>query len=173
MKWIKEMVIVSHHTGNSNVRAVLDAFYQDDSLASFVTTVGLADDEYALRKISELIYRQAMRRSYSIPSPKIVRRPYREVVRLLGKGKVFANKETDLASQSSISRDLDFFTSRFLVKSFKNAKYKIEAVYCYEKTAVETFRQAQKLGIFRIYDLPTGYWRTALRIFQEEREENA
>jgi glycosyltransferase involved in cell wall biosynthesis len=46
----------------------------------------------------------------------------------------------------------------------------LKVVYAYEDGALRTFKAAQGLGVHRIYDLPIGYWRSAQRIFQEERE---
>jgi glycosyltransferase involved in cell wall biosynthesis len=43
-------------------------------------------------------------------------------------------------------------------------------VYAYEDAALQSFRAAAKRGIFRVYDLPIGYWRAAQRIFAEEKE---
>jgi glycosyltransferase involved in cell wall biosynthesis len=44
----------------------------------------------------------------------------------------------------------------------------IRAIYAYEDGALNTFRAAQQMGIRRIYELPTGYWRAARELLEAE-----
>jgi hypothetical protein len=44
------------------------------------------------------------------------------------------------------------------------------AVYCYEDSALETFRTAERIGIRRFYELPIMYWETVQKLLREEAE---
>jgi glycosyltransferase involved in cell wall biosynthesis len=46
----------------------------------------------------------------------------------------------------------------------------VNAVYCYEDTALETFREAKRQGLRCLYDLPIGYWRAGRRLLADEAE---
>ncbi|SHH03887.1 glycosyltransferase family 4 protein [Flavobacterium defluvii] len=45
-------------------------------------------------------------------------------------------------------------------------------VYAYEDGALSTFKEAKKLGLYCIYDLPIGYWKTARLLMQKEFDYN-
>jgi glycosyltransferase involved in cell wall biosynthesis len=53
---------------------------------------------------------------------------------------------------------------------FRSRLKSLQAVYAYEDGALQTFQAAERLGLRRIYELPIGYWRSAQKIFEEERE---
>jgi len=44
------------------------------------------------------------------------------------------------------------------------------AIYCYENSALSTFRVAQRIGLRRYYELPIRYWETAQRLLRQEAE---
>jgi starch synthase len=48
----------------------------------------------------------------------------------------------------------------------------IDAVYAYEGGALNTFREAQKLGIAAIYELPSSHWYWEQKLLLEEAERN-
>ncbi|AWG22203.1 hypothetical protein FFWV33_12100 [Flavobacterium faecale] len=56
------------------------------------------------------------------------------------------------------------------LEEFKNNG--LEAVYCYEDGALETFRAAKKVGLRCMYDLPIGYWKSARSLMQYEYDKN-
>jgi glycosyltransferase involved in cell wall biosynthesis len=66
-----------------------------------------------------------------------------------------------------IIKMFDKYVSTQLKKELKNGA---DAVYSYEDNALSTFRKAKQLGIKCLYDLPIGYWRSAHRLLDEERE---
>jgi glycosyltransferase involved in cell wall biosynthesis len=45
-----------------------------------------------------------------------------------------------------------------------------DAVYAYEDCALQTFREAKKLGLKCIYDLPIAYWELSKKLLAEEAE---
>ncbi len=147
-------IVLSHPTGNANVRAVLAALDRDRILETFYTTVGLRSGGLLQRSIPLRFRDQANRRAYGVEHGRIVFHPMREMLRLFGRGNI-----------DSVYEDLD----RYVAGQLTSAN-SIGGVYCYEDGALETFRAAQSLGVRRIYDLPIAYWETSQRLLREEAE---
>jgi starch synthase len=163
------MIVLSHPTGNENVRQAALALAKANLLREFWTTLNWNPDSIFDKTVPAKLRRTFRRRVY----PEVVRRrirslPLREAARLLlGSANVplFFQHETGWLSIDAISRAID----RKVALEIEQTK-KFTAVYGYEDCAFETFTAAQKRGFTRIYDLPIGYWRTGQRIFAEERE---
>jgi glycosyltransferase involved in cell wall biosynthesis len=156
------MILLSHPTGNANVRAVMQALENAGILDSFCTTLGVSDQEPA--KWRNLFFQK---RRYPIPQAKLKLHPLREIIRLMASKlgcKPLTRHETGWASIDSVYRDLDHAVSTQLLK---NNGWP-QGVYGYEDGALETFRTARKLGIHRLYDLPIAYFETAQRLLHEE-----
>jgi glycosyltransferase involved in cell wall biosynthesis len=49
---------------------------------------------------------------------------------------------------------------------------KVDAVYAYEGGALQTFREARRLGIAALYELPSAYWYWEHRLLSEEAVRN-
>ncbi len=163
------MIILSHPTGNENVRQAASAFADANLLREFWTTINWNPDS-AFDKAAPLRLRETFRRR---AYPEIVRRrthslPLREIARLLlgaVKSPFFSEHEIGPLSIDAVSRALDRKVGAEIAQTEK-----FTVVYGYEDCALETFSAAQKRGFTRIYDLPIGYWRAAQRIFAEESE---
>jgi alpha-maltose-1-phosphate synthase len=164
------MIVLSHPTGNENVRQTAQAFAEANLLCQFWTTINWNPNSIFDKALPAGIRETFRRRAY----PEIMRArarsfPLRETLRLLlGAANVpfFSAHETGLLSIDAISRALD----RKVASEIARAAKFVAAVYGYEDCALETFSAAQKRGFTRIYDLPIGYWRAAQRIFAEECE---
>src|SRR5271170_4216000 len=162
-------VIVSHPTGNANVAAVASALFEDELLAAFFTCI-VWRPESTWAKLTPRPLRNTLERRARIQLPaELVRtRPFRELMRNLyiraGKKGSIADSRHPL-SIDGVYRDLDGYVARSL-RGFPNAG----AVYAYEDGALHQFREARKLGIQCIYDLPIGYWRAGRKISTEEAE---
>jgi glycosyltransferase involved in cell wall biosynthesis len=162
------MIVLSHPTGNANVRAVLDALNREDLLARFVTTMAWSESSHPY--LSDHI-RGKLRRNYALPVEKIDIHPLRESVRLLAGplhlGKL-AEHEIGWASMDKVIQDLD----QYAAKSLRKGKYgpNIDTVYAYEDCAEQLFATARELNLKRIYELPIAYWETAQRLLREEAE---
>jgi glycosyltransferase involved in cell wall biosynthesis len=164
-------IIVTHPTGNRNVRAVMSAFESAGILSFFGTTLAFNPESKVLKLVPEKIRKELIRRSYPIDFDLVHTRPIlelsRNVLPRLGFNSAIAH-ETGFASVDRIYSDLDKATSRYL-KHLKN-KNTINAVYGYEDGMLYTFREARKLGIECIYDLPIGYWKSARNLLSPELE---
>ncbi|MEP7250925.1 MAG: glycosyltransferase family 4 protein [Ginsengibacter sp.] len=161
--------VVSHPTGNRNVRAIISSFAKAGLLAEFFTTLSIDSKAGWLKLIPAKFRYELKRRSFPIPAEKIKSFPSLEVARM-----VFAKSgisypirhELGWASVDSIYHLVDRKTAGHLqrLKKYKN----INAVYAYEDGALFSFRQAKNMGIKCIYDLPIAYWETTRKLMDEE-----
>lgn len=147
MKAESPMIILSHPTVNQYVRELVCALDQRGALMEFHTTIASG------------------RRAVDLDRHKIRQHPYREVLRLLGqrlKQNWLICHESGLASIEAVAQDFD--------RQVSNAFIKGSAVYCYEDSALLSFRAARRMGIKRYYELPIMYWETAQKLLRGEAE---
>ena len=162
------MIVLTHPTGNANVRAVLEALERAGFLARFVTTIGWSEVSYP--DLAARIHGK-LRRNYRVPADKIDIHPVREAVRLLAGGLRIApltQGESAWASIDQVYQSLDREAARRLRHNEYGAT--VRGVYGYEDCAAQLFGTAADLGLKRIYDLPIAYWETAQRLLREEAE---
>jgi alpha-maltose-1-phosphate synthase len=164
------MILLSHATGNENVRQAARAFSDEAMLAEFWTTLSWDPNTPLRHFLPQALLELFRRRSF----PDLVRArthtvPLREMVRLLGSAIGLSSPhETGALSIDAVSRELDRKVAERLGKI--EPPQAVKLIYAYEDAALESFRVAAQRGIARIYDLPIGYWRVGQRIFTEERE---
>ena len=163
------MIILSHPTGNENVRQVALAFAEANLLEEFFVTLnwnpGLAFD----RILPPRLCQSFRRRSF----PELVRhhtrsQPMREAMRLFFGAihlPLCSKHERGFLSIDAISAALDRAVA---AEVGKNANCRL--AYAYEDCAIATFAAAERRRIPRVYDLPIGYWRVGQHIFAEESE---
>ena len=163
------MILFSHPTGNSNVRNALHAFAEANLLKEFWTCVAWNDQWKVNQLLPRGLRAQLCRRSFESRVLSVTHsRPWREVGRLLSSAmhaQRLTRHEAGAFCVDAVYRDLDHAVARRL-----NQLRDISAVYAYEDGALETFREAERSGATRIYDLPIGYWRAGLSIQNEEAE---
>ena len=150
------MILMSHPTGNENVRQAALALQEADLLGEFWTCLSWDPDAAINHFLPQSLRDQLARRSF----PKSVRpfvrtAPVRELGRLL----------FGMFGIDAVMQDLD----RKVAARLSRAK-NMTAIYAYEDGALESFRAAKDRGIRRIYDLPIGHWRAAQQIYREEME---
>jgi glycosyltransferase involved in cell wall biosynthesis len=132
---------------NQYVRALVMALDRRGALREFHTTLAVG------------------RRSVDIDGNRIRQHPYREIFRLLGqrlRQNWFTHHETGWASVDAVAQQFDRKVSKSLGKD--------AAVYCYEDSALLTFRAADRTGLKRYYELPILYWETAHKLLMQEAE---
>lgn len=164
-------IVMSHPTGNSNVRAVILALYTAGMLEEFNTTLAINPASAWLDLIPKSLSEQLLRRTFPLCSDKMFRYPGLETARLLlpklGLRRM-VDKESAWASIDSVYRNLDIAVSKRLKSLVKHNT--INAVYGYEDGALATFKQAKKFGLTCIYDLPIAYWETSRKLLLEEAD---
>lgn len=167
------MILLSHPTGNANVRALLTSLEQANQLSLFQTTVAMEETDWYVNLLPQAVKQEFLRRNYSLPRAKVSTYPLKELVRLaaskLGINFLTAH-ETGWASVDSVCKDIDRRVAKQLTKN--SQLQRLSAVYCYEDIALHTFRAAKQLKLKCFYDLPIGYWRMGQIIQKEESELN-
>ncbi|HEY6977148.1 MAG TPA: glycosyltransferase family 4 protein [Chitinophagaceae bacterium] len=164
-------LILSHPTGNANVRAVAVGFMEADLLYKFHTSIAsfsgnMLDIISALGPLKEI-----RRRAFdSILEPVTKMYPWLEIGRLMSsKARIsrLIQHETGPFSIDAVYRNIDRRVASTLHFGSKNGA---KAVYAYEDGARCTFKEAKKLGLKCFYELPIGYWRTAKLLLEAEKE---
>lgn len=161
-------VLLSHPTGNANVRQALSALYEENILHAFWTTVKWSpgspfDSLLPSKAIAEL-----NRRSYpQVPKQLVHTRPWREAARLLvgrtGLSKL-ASKITTALSVDSVYRDLDHSVAMRLSRG------NVSAVLAYPDGAYESFQSARRNRVHTLYELTSAHVQFANDILSEEAE---
>lgn len=163
------MIVLSHPTGNANVRAIANGLVSKQMLYEFNTTIAAFPNNFWYRMGGIKGLSDFRRRSFS---PNL--QPYTKVHPYDSLGRAIASKlglasllkhETGRFSIDKIYQNFDKEVSKRLVKAKKSGA---TAVYAYEDGALETFLQAKKIGLECIYDLPIAYYETLQKLLQEE-----
>jgi starch synthase len=161
------MVILSHPTGNANVREAAKALNDAGLLSEFWTSVYWRPEHSLNALLPASLRRELGRRSFpQVPPSRLRSHPWMEAARLLATkfgSSGLVRHEVGRLSVDAIYRSLD----RRVAAELKHAP-NVSAVYAYEDGAVESFRAAQDLGIKTIYELPIGYWRAWRELMDDE-----
>ena len=156
---------VSHPTGNTFSRALIDGLERSELLDTFHTCIGIGSDN-----TSQLAAQLLGQRRCPIPQAKIQTQPARELLRLISQRAIWAaglrKHESGPLCVDRIYHKLD----KTVAQRLKKATVPPTGIYAYEDGALASFQAAKQLGVARLYDLPIGYWRTARRIQMEEAE---
>lgn len=163
------MFILSHPTGNQNVRHTALALQEAGRLAELWTCLAFDPHSLASRLLPSAVRSEAARRAFpDALRPLIHTHAWRELARLgsrrLGWSGPSAH-ETGWCSVDAVYRALDRRVARRLAR-----QPTVSAVYAYEDGAAATFASAKRLGRRRVYDLPIGYWRAFDEICRVEQD---
>lgn len=166
----RSAVLISHPTGNQNLRNALRSLNESEMLAEFWTTVAWDRESGWNRFLPAGLRAQLARRSYvEAPGDRVRCVPWRELVRLSAKqlrlDNLLCSAERPF-SAIGVYRNFDEQVAKSL------GTKRVDAVYAYEGGALNTFREAQKLGISTIYELPSGYWYWERDLLSDEAECN-
>ncbi len=165
------MTLVSHPTGNTFVRALLDHLVSRERLGRFATGFGFAGMPAWLEFVPAALQAELKRRAYAIDPSRLTARPTRELARLVGSKLCLHSllrHETGWASVDAVFRDLDESVARRLPQWAK--EHSLRSVYAYEDGALATLRMARNLGMTAAYELPIAYWQTVGALLREEAE---
>ena len=131
--------IVSHPTGNTFVRALIQNLHSEKKLESFFTTIGIGDNSI-LRGF------KINRRNYDIPKDLIKSYPLREIIRLFNFlstkhfKKRLAIDEVYFSLDSHVARNLEQSKAKFL--------------HTYEDCAFRSFKEAKNLELVAHMNYP-------------------
>jgi glycosyltransferase involved in cell wall biosynthesis len=150
-----ERFVVSHPTGNTFVRALLNQLNDHNQLEKFFSTIGAGEGSNPW--IASFCREK---RQYDIPDKLISRQWMPEVVRFLSKGdQVNKRQRVDLSYQAldnKVSRELSNHSSQVL--------------HAYEDGCSASFDRAKQQGLQCSYELPIAHWATVRRLLAEEAE---
>lgn len=162
-------LILSHPTGNANVRQAACGLLAANLLGEFHTSIASFPnnilDRISIGPLSEI----RRRRFDSALEPFTRTWPWVEAGRLVA-SKVGFNKLT-VHEKGSFCIDSVYKSLDKRVASRLKHAIKFDAVYSYEDGAAITFREAKRQNLLRFYDLPIGYWRTARQLLEKEKEQ--
>lgn len=162
------MIVLSHPTGNQNVREAGRALEESGSLEGFYT--GLAVPEFWARRIPGKVGQQLGRRVFrDLGKGRVRMLGFREFGRLLCQnlplGRLLREGESAPFSVDRVYREHD----RLLARKLPGLA-EVRAVYAYEDGALATFGAARERGLHCVYELPIAWWEARKEIFERERE---
>lgn len=165
-------VLLSHPNGNANVRGALYGLQDQGLLYRYITSVAVFSLGF-WHVIANLPgMNMFLRKSYDDKiQKKTVCYPIKELGRQLSaklKLSFLTKHETGVFCTDKESEYIDKKTANYL----EEHPLDIDAVYCYEDVALNTFRKAKGLGKNCIYDLPIGHWRAMRLLLTDEKEKN-
>ncbi len=165
-------ILISHAGGNANTRAAVRSFYQKGILYKYVTSVAVFSHGI-FHLISELPgLKMFKRKTYDdYLSSSTVCYPLKEIGRQICikfNIRSLVEKENCAFSSYQCSLYMDHKAAAYL----RSHSEVVDAVYCYEDIAIETFTEGKRLNKKCIYDLPIGYWREMHKLLDSERRNN-
>jgi glycosyltransferase involved in cell wall biosynthesis len=163
-------VLLSHPTGNQNVRNALLALTEVERLAEFWTAIAWPADSLWTRILPPALQRDLARRSFTeAPADRVRSAPSRELIRLAMRftpfEKILSSRERPF-SVIGMYRHFDARVARRLRRAGA------DGVYAYEGGALQTFREAKRLGVRTFYELTTGHWNWKREFLQQEAQRN-
>lgn len=165
-------ILMSHPTGNANVRAAVAGLLKADILAEFDTAIATFPGNIFdwLSKVSALS--EFERRCFDPGLEAYTKTfPWHELVRLAASKAgidCLTKHETGKYSIDAVYRKMDYCVGKRLRYAHQK---KIKGVYAYEDGAAETFVKAKSQGLRCFYDLPIGYWRSSKKLLQNEKDQ--
>ncbi len=161
-------ILVSHPTGNANVRAVVEGLNNQQLLSRFQTTIALFPHTF-LDFCARGPFKEFRRRSYPEKLSNFTHTwPWYEIGRLLSskmKWQKLTTHESGVFCVDNVYQTLD----KHLAKKIKKQNNEC-GVYAYEDGAMNSFRAAKAKKMICLYDLPIGYWKTMRGLLLGERE---
>jgi len=159
-------VLMSHPTGNQNVRNALQGLAEHGLLAEFWTSIAWNPESAWNRFLPSSLRGQLMRRVFQgVAREKVHSVPLRETVRLGARGSLVEGLLCSGERTFSVIGMYRHFDGRV---ARRLRQIEVDAVYAYEGGALETFREARRRGVATLYDLPSGHWRWERDLMREE-----
>jgi alpha-maltose-1-phosphate synthase len=163
-------VLLSHPTGNQNLRNALQSLNENWMLKEFWTTVAWDPHSHWNRVLPAGLRAQMARRAFdATPKNKVRCVPWREMVRL---GAINLHLESLLCSGERPFSVIGMYRQFDGQVAKRLRGITVDAVYAYEGGALKTFREAKRLGIAAVYELPSGYWYWERDLLSAEAERN-
>lgn len=164
-------IILSHPTGNANVRGVANSLASADFLLSFYTCIAIFPNRFFDNLPGNKISEELKRRRYDAAiGSSIHLYPWRELGRLLALKVGLNNFLKPEVGKFCIEKVYSSLDKKVASNLGKEAEKGARAIYAYEDGALESFKRAKKLGMKCIYDLPIAYWETSRKLLMQEAD---
>jgi glycosyltransferase involved in cell wall biosynthesis len=161
------VLVLTHPTGNTFVRAALRAFVSAGCLHRFYTTIAMPPPA-SMKWLPARVRAQAARRSFDVPPAQIRTYGAREWARLaataLGRSRLTVKGAW--ASVDAVYSGLDHHVAQEFARLAVPPDVRV--VYAYEDAAERTFLAARARGTACVYELPIAHWQTTQRLLREE-----
>lgn len=166
-------LLISHPTLNANSKNLVTGLLNNKLLYKLFTSIAIFPDQvlYKLGTIPKLndLSRRNLDKTWQ---------PYTRSKSFFEFGRLLASK---LQLRYLIRHEKGFFCidkvyenhEKWVANNLARAKKNgLSGVYGYEDGALTTFTKAKKIGLYCIYDLPIGYWKSARLLLEKEFEIN-
>jgi glycosyltransferase involved in cell wall biosynthesis len=161
-------VLISHPTGNQNVRNALLSLVEHNMLAEFWTAVAWNPRSRWNWLLPKNLRNQLNRRAFAeAPGERIKCVPSREIVRLSARSSPLEHLLSSAERPFSVIGMYRHFDGRV---ARRLGEIGVDAVYAYEGGALQTFRQAKRQGIPALYELTSSYWYWERNLLREEQQ---
>jgi len=162
-------LILSHPTGNANVRAAALGLARAGLLSEFHTTIASFPGSYLDRIAGFGPLSEFRRREFDTALRSLTfMHPMKEMGRMVSSKfglKSLTRRESGLFSIDAVCNHLD----KQVASVLRKCRSQMDGIYAYEDAALMSFKQAKIKGIKTLYDLPIGYWRSSKMILENER----
>lgn len=161
-------MLLSHPTGNANLRQALLTLYERKMLAAFYTTVAWDSSGMWNKLLPARVSKELNRRAFpGIPKHLIHTAPMRELCRVFFSRfgmKLLPEYTNSPFSVMAMYRHADSVAAKAV------SSLPLRAVYAYDGGALQSFRVARSMELKTIYELPTAHTRFKSEFFAEEAE---
>ncbi len=163
-------VLLSHPTGNQNVRNALRGLAEHDMLAEFWTTLAWKPESRWNRILPAGLLHQLAKRAFpEAPEKRVKCVPSRELVRLAARGSFLDRFLCSGERPFSVIGMYRHFDGK-VARRIRDTRP--DAVYAYEGGALQSFREARKTGTAAFYELPSSHWYWEHKLLSEESQRN-
>lgn len=165
-------LILSHPTANANVRSAANGLREAELLYRFHTSLASFPGSLLDRLTVFPPLKEIKRRQFNVELKSVTKQsPWRELGRHLAPRlglSQLTDHESGIFSVDAMYRYIDTIVAAGLnTESHKG----VTGVYSYEDGSYNSFSKAREIGLKCFYDLPIGYWRSAIKILEKEKEQ--
>lgn len=166
-------IIVSHPTLNANSKNLVIGLLKNKLLFKLFTSIGIFPGQLLFKLGSNPKLEDLKRRSLEKTWQGYTRsNSFFEFGRLLASKlhlEYLLQHEKGFFCIDKVYQKHDKWVANSLAKAKKEG---LLGVYAYEDGALATFHKAKQLGLYCVYDLPIGYWKSARLLMQNEFDTN-
>ncbi len=163
-------IVLSHPTGNQNVRNALRSFTENEMLAEFWTTLAWNPESRWSAMLPAGLRSQLEKRAFpEAPKERVICVPSRELVRLAVRGSFLDRLLCSGERPFSVIGMYRHFDSE-VARRVRETRF--DAVYAYEGGSLATFREAKLARVAALYELPSSHWYWEHKLLSEEAQRN-